>query len=153
MTTEQVLLPSLQLGPLRVTLVPAVIRDLSYFQDSLSAHVDVIVGIDVLSRTSFTVDYEARKLILGPAELLSNSVPCDPRSPYPTVALRLGNRVVRVLVDRGAGTRPVREAARGPLAGWSGCQRGNSNEHGRTGRYQKGRVPRIGFGRSPLGAA
>ncbi len=101
-TTEQVLLPSLQLGSLRATLLPAVVRDLSYFQDSLSAHVDVIVGIDVLSRTSFTVDYEARKLILGPAERLSNSVPCDPRSPYPTVALRLGHRVVRVIVDTGA---------------------------------------------------
>ena len=101
-TTEQVLLPSLQLGSLRATLLPAVVRDLSYFQDSLSAHVDVIVGIDLLSRTSFTVDYEARKLILGPAERLSNSVPCDPRSPYPTVALRLGHRVVRVIVDTGA---------------------------------------------------
>src|SRR5947207_7798789 len=101
-TTEQVLLPSLQLGSLRATLLPAVVRDLSYFQVSLSAHVDVIVGVDLLSRTSFTVDYEARKLILGPAERLSNSVPCDPRSPYPTVALRLGHRVVRVIVDTGA---------------------------------------------------
>ena len=101
-TTEEVVLPSLQLGPLHATLLPAVVRDLSYFQDSLSAHVDVIVGIDVLSRTSFTIDYEARKLILGPVEPLSNSVPCDPRSPYPTVALRLGHRVVRVIVDTGA---------------------------------------------------
>jgi predicted aspartyl protease len=101
-TTEEVVLPSLQLGSLRATLLPAVVRDLSYFQDSLSAHVDVIVGIDVLSRTSFTVDYEARKLTLGPAERFSNSVACDPRSPYPTVALRLDNRTVRVLVDTGA---------------------------------------------------
>ena len=101
-TTEEVVLPSLQLGPLHAISLPAVVRDLSYFQDSLSAHVDVIVGIDVLSRTSFTIDYEARKLILGPVERLSNSVPCDPRSPYPTGALRLGNRVVRVLVDTGA---------------------------------------------------
>jgi hypothetical protein len=116
-TTEEVVLPSLDLGPLHVTLLPAVVRDLSYFQDSLSAHVDVILGIDVLSCTSFIVDYEPRKLIFGPVERLSNSVPCDPRSPYPTVALRLGNRVVRVLVYRGAGTRPLREATRGTLAG------------------------------------
>src|SRR5438552_5513076 len=100
--TEEAALPSLQLGSLQAAPVPVVVRDLSYFRDLFSVQVDVIVGIDILSRGSFTVDYEARKLILGPVERLSNSVPCDPRFPYPTVPLRLDNRMVRVLVDTGA---------------------------------------------------
>src|SRR2546427_11940960 len=91
---EEAALPSLQLGSLYAAPLPVVVRDLSYFQDVLSVQVDVIVGIDILSRSSFTVDYEARKLILGPVKRLSNSVPCDPRFPYPTVSLRIENRMV-----------------------------------------------------------
>ena len=116
--TEEAALPSLQLGSLQAAPVPVVVRDLSYFRDLFSVQVDVIVGIDILSRGSFTVDYEARKLILGPVERLSNSVPCDPRFPYPTVPLRIGNRRVRVLVDTGAQDLALFESqTRGALPG------------------------------------
>jgi predicted aspartyl protease len=101
-TTERVLLPSVQVGPVRASPLPAVIRDLSYFRESFSVHIDAIIGIDVLSLSSFTVDYDAKKLIFGQVERFSKAVACDPRSPYPTVPLRLGDRTVRVFVDTGA---------------------------------------------------
>jgi hypothetical protein len=100
--TEEAILPSLQLGSLLAPRLPVVVKDLSNYRDELEVPVDVIVGIDVLSRTSFTIDYEARKLILGPAERLSNSTPCDTRFPYPTVPLQIGNLRIGVLVDTGA---------------------------------------------------
>ena len=129
--TEEAVLPSLQLGPLQVALLPVVVQDLSYFRDIFSVHVDAIVGIDVLSRSSFTVDYEARKLIWGPVEPLSYRLSCDPRFPYPTVRLEIGDRTLRVFVDTGAkelalfenrtgaipGSPVVREETRTTLAG------------------------------------
>src|SRR5437879_3948413 len=117
---EEAALPSLQLGSLYVAPLPVVVRDLSYFQDVLSVQVDVIVRIDILSRSSFTVDYEARKLILGPVERLSNSVHCDPRFPYPTVSLRIENRMVRVFVDTGARDLALFESQ--TVGAWPGVQ-------------------------------
>ncbi len=128
---EEARLPSLQLGPLQVAPLSVVVQDLSSLQEVFSVRIDAIVGIDVLSRSSFTVDYEGRKLMWGLVEPLSDAVSCDPRFPYPTVPLEIGNRTFRVFVDTGAqelalfenrtgaipGTRVVREETRTVMSG------------------------------------
>jgi hypothetical protein len=128
---EEALLPGLQLGSLQVAWLPVVVQDLASFRDIFSVRVDAIVGIDVLSRSSFTVDYEHSKLIWGPGEPLPDTISCDPRFPYPTVPLLIGNRTLNVYVDTGAqelalfenrtgtitGTQVVREETRTTLTG------------------------------------
>jgi predicted aspartyl protease len=114
---EEAVLPSLQLGPLQVVRLPAVVQDLASLADIFSVRVDAIVGIDVLSRSSFTVDYQRRKLIWGPAERLPNAVSCDPRFPYPTMPLLIGNRTLNVYLDTGAQELALFENRTGPVAG------------------------------------
>ncbi len=99
---EETVLPNLHLGPLQVSQLPVVVQETLPLQDVFSVRIDAIVGIDVLSQGSFTIDYEHRKLIWGPAAPLSDSVPCDPSLPFPTVPLQIGDRTLRVYIDTGA---------------------------------------------------
>ena len=114
---EEAVVPSLRLGPLQVALLPVVVQDLSSLQEAFSVRIDAVVGIDVLSRSSFTVDYKGKKLIWGSLEPLSDPVSCDPCFPYPTVRLEIGNRTLRVFVDTGAGELALFENRTGVIPG------------------------------------
>jgi len=130
--TEEAALSSFQLGPLQVALLPVVVQDLSSLSEVLSVRIAAVVGIDVLSRTSFTVDFEGRKLIWGPLETLADAVSCDPHFPYPTVLLQIGTRTLRVYLDTGTkelalfenhtgsipGTRVIGEETRTTIKGY-----------------------------------
>jgi hypothetical protein len=99
-------------GPLSV-----VVQNLASLRDIFSVKVDAIVGIDVLSRRSFTVDYQHRKLIWGSVEPLPDTVSCDPRFPYPTVPLLIGARTLRVYLDTGAQELALFENRTGAIPG------------------------------------
>jgi hypothetical protein len=79
--------------------VSAGIGDLSYLQ---GGHIDAIVGLDVLARTSFHVDYTTRKLSFGPADRESTVVPMQIVWPFLTVKLFVGAHPMHLLVDTGS---------------------------------------------------
>ncbi|PYT20048.1 MAG: hypothetical protein DMG57_43450 [Acidobacteria bacterium] len=54
-------LPSIRLAPLHADTVTASVRDLSFLHG-----VDAIIGLDVLARSSFSIDYETREVVFGP---------------------------------------------------------------------------------------
>ena len=114
---EEAVLSSLHLGPVQAALLPVTVQDLSTTQQALSIRIDAVVGIDVLSRASFTVDYEGRKLIWGPLATTADPVPCDPHFPYPTVLLQVGARTLRVYVDTGASELALFENRTGSIPG------------------------------------
>jgi len=114
---EEAVLPSLQLGPLEVGPLSVVVQNLASLRDIFSVQVDAIVGIDVLSRRSFTVDYQHRKLIWGSVEPLPDTVSCDPRFPYPTVPLLIGGRTLQVYLDTGAQELALFENRTGAIPG------------------------------------
>jgi hypothetical protein len=99
---RQVTLPSLQLGPIRAKSVPAVIQNLSLLREALGIRIDAIIGLGVLSLSSFSIDYTAKKIAFGPIDSSPSTVPFDTGPPVLTVQLRLKGRPVRVLVDTGA---------------------------------------------------
>jgi hypothetical protein len=67
-----VALAGLKIGPISSGEVPAGIGDLSYLQ---GARIDAIVGLDVLARASFRIDYKAHRLSFGPADRESAVAP------------------------------------------------------------------------------
>jgi hypothetical protein len=78
--------------------------------------VDAIVGLDVLSRNSFTIDYEHRQIDFGPVAEDKLAIPLEVTPPFLTVQLAIAGTPFRLLIDTG-GSRLVlfNERAHGKL--------------------------------------
>jgi hypothetical protein len=97
--TGAILADGFRIGSLRTGPVPVHVSDLSYLD---GVQVDAIVGLDVLSRTSFSIDYQARALNLEPADREDAVVPMEIAWPFVTVQMTIGGSLVRLLVDTGS---------------------------------------------------
>lgn len=90
-------LPDIRLGSLHAEALSAGVGDLSYLHG-----VDAIVGLDVLGRYSFSIDYEQRVLALGPVAERDTGVRLEPVPPFLTVQVSIGGRPFQFLVDTGS---------------------------------------------------
>ncbi len=97
---ESAALSGLRIGPFEPGDVPAGIGDLSYLH---SSRIDAVVGLDVLARRSFRIDYAARTLSFGPAERESVEAPLEVVWPFLTVRLSVAGHPIQLLVDTGSG--------------------------------------------------
>jgi hypothetical protein len=85
---------SLQSGP-----VPAVVGDLSYLS---GVRIDAIVGLDVLARSSFSIDYRTRVLTFAPEGREEFVAPLELAWPFLTVRMTVAGQQMRLLVDTGS---------------------------------------------------
>jgi hypothetical protein len=92
-------LSGLRIGLLEPGEVPAGIGDLSYLQRT---RIDAIIGLDVLARTSFRIDYTAHRLSFAPSDRESAVVPLQIVWPFLTVRLFVGGHPMQLLVDTGS---------------------------------------------------
>ena len=99
---ERVVLPSLQVGSSRAESLPGLVQNLSFVDTVVGIRIDAIVGLDFLGQSSFTLDYESKKIVFGPIEGMSLVVPFKTGAPVVTVEVRLNGEPVRLLVDTGS---------------------------------------------------
>jgi predicted aspartyl protease len=97
----QVVIPSLSLGPVRVDSIPVLSEDLSFLQKALGFKVHAIVGLDVLRKSSFTINYKTKEIVFGSPESLTYSAPFDTDTPVVTVRMGFQDRRLRMVVDSG----------------------------------------------------
>jgi hypothetical protein len=71
-------------------------------RNAVGYKVDAIIGLDVLRRSSFTIDYRTREILFGPLEGLTHSAPFDTEVPLVTIQTRLQNRQLRLVIDTGS---------------------------------------------------
>jgi len=99
--THQVILPSLSVGPIEATSFPVLVEDLSFFQKAFGKKIDAIVGLDVLRKSSFSINYETKEMFFGPAERLTFSAPFDTDLPVVTIRMGFPAQQLRLVVDTG----------------------------------------------------
>jgi predicted aspartyl protease len=90
-------LEDLRVGPFHAGNVTAGVGDLSFLHG-----VDAVIGLDVLFRSSFRIDYEKHELRFGPVVTRQPSVLLEATPPFLTVQLTLAGKPVRLLVDTGS---------------------------------------------------
>jgi len=97
-----VLVPSFDVGPIHAGNVRALVDDLSHLSERTGVRIDGLLGLDVLRRSSFRIDYVAKKISFGKLETLSSSTPFEIVEGMICLALRREGQSIRLLVDTGA---------------------------------------------------
>lgn len=97
-----VVLPEVAVGPIRATRVRSLVQDLSDVSRRAGVRVDALVGLNVLARSSFLIDYDTKRIFFGRIAPLPNNVPFYLANARLCVDLQAGSRSLRMLVDTGA---------------------------------------------------
>jgi hypothetical protein len=120
-------IPDIELGPIRAVSLPVLVKDLSRLERDYGIPIAGIIGMDVLSKTSFRLDYQAREIEFGP--VLQEGIPVhfDPRAGIAVADVRLGEKPVRLLVDTGSDLL-VLLGGNFPVPGWPELR--NTSERG-----------------------
>jgi hypothetical protein len=96
------ILSSVGLGPVSAKSVPVFVADLSFIETAFGERIDAVVGLDVLKTGSFTIDYQARRIVFGPVPQYRNWVPFADGPPLITVDVKIAGETKRLVVDTGA---------------------------------------------------
>lgn len=99
---RRVILPDLRVGPVSVISVPVLVQDLSFVEEGLGVRVDGMIGLDILGRASFTIDYSAKKLAFGPAETLGSPHALQSGPGFVYLTIQVQSQPLYLVVDTGA---------------------------------------------------
>jgi len=143
-------IPSLQLGPLRIENLPGLATDLSTLTPQLGIRPDILVGMDVLDRTNFLIDYQARQLTFAPAQQpLAHTASLIHKQRFALVESFVTGRRVLLQVDTGFPGLLLYEASAGNFAGPGGLEgRVESLSHTFVASHRGRQEVRIGDWRS-----
>jgi hypothetical protein len=99
MTVLTAVLPNVRVGPIFADSLVAGVGDLSYLGDP---NVDAIIGLDILTRSSFSIDYDHRVLTFGSIAAGDSNLRLDVVPPFLTVQVSFNGHAFRLLVDTGS---------------------------------------------------
>lgn len=103
---QYVTVDEVHFGSIRAIGLPMVVVDLARFEQLLGIQIDAIMGLDILARQNFGIDYKRHRITPGlsgsaehvmPVEILTSS-----SAPYWVLSIDLGGHIFRVLLDTGA---------------------------------------------------
>lgn len=100
-TTQASTMPEIDLGPIRAVSLPVQVQDLSRLERDLDIPIAGIMGLDVLSKSSFRLDYEKREIEFGDISHVGIPAHFDERAGIAVTEVRIEGRAARMLVDTG----------------------------------------------------
>jgi predicted aspartyl protease len=100
LAAQTVTLGDLQLGPLHPRNLQVMVADLSKATSGIGTHIDAVIGLDVLGGSSFTLDYQKRRIYFH-ATSERHSAHFNAGQQFITVDLTTGSRQLRLLLDTG----------------------------------------------------
>jgi len=92
--------PEVQFGPVQVENASLSVADLALFS-TLASHVDGLIGADLLSLNSFTIDYDQKKVVFRSLERAASDDLRKLHPPLLTVGMQVQGQLVHLLVDTG----------------------------------------------------
>ena len=150
--TRLVVLPSLLLGPLHAEALPVLTEDLSFLRKALGYKVDAIVGLDVLRKSSFTINYKTKEMLFGPVERLTFSAPFETDTPLVTIRTRFQDRQLRLMIDTGTPDLMLLQSRMPDSTNWQTLGTEKTANVGGTFRNRKVRIPEVYLGKETIGA-
>jgi predicted aspartyl protease len=99
---QQAVLPSVQIGAVRVAFLPVLIRDLVFLQKGLGIRIDAVIGLDVLSLSNFSIDYTTKRIVFGAVPVSGSPVPFQSTPPWLTVRMEVDGVSINLLLDTAA---------------------------------------------------
>lgn len=91
-----------RLGPIRAVSLPIQVQDLSRLEHDLGEPIAAIIGLDVLSKSNFRLDYDKAEIEFEHPSREGVPVRFDPRSGLAVAQVELGSKTLRMLVDTGS---------------------------------------------------
>jgi predicted aspartyl protease len=95
-------IPEIELGPIRASSLSVLVKDLSRLEHDIGIPIAGIIGMDVLSKSNFRLDYEMREIEFGDVSHEGVPVHFDARAGIAVADVKLGGKSVRMLVDTGS---------------------------------------------------
>jgi hypothetical protein len=99
--TQASTMPEIDLGPVRAVSLPVHVQDLSRLERDLGIPIAGIIGLDVLSKSSFCLDYDKREIEFGDVSHVGIAVHLDAFAGLAVAEVRVEGRAARMLVDTG----------------------------------------------------
>jgi hypothetical protein len=94
--------PEIRLGPLQAMSVSVLVTDLSPVERDLNLPIAGILGMDVLGKSSFRLDYGNQLMEFG--EVAPEGIPVNlsTRADLPIAEIKIGGKLLHLLVDTGS---------------------------------------------------
>ena len=99
---QAAIVPEIDLGPIRAASLPVRAQDLSRLERDFGIPIAGIVGMDVLSQSSFRLDYDKREIEFGEVSPSGIPVHFNARAGIAVAEMNIEGKEARVLVDTGS---------------------------------------------------
>jgi Aspartyl protease len=99
---QSAILSQIEIGPIRAVSLPVLLSDLSQLENDLGIPIAGIVGLDVLSRASFSLDYTKKSIEFGKFTGGGISVALPAGSSIAIAEVNWGGTPKRMVVDTGS---------------------------------------------------
>ena len=94
--------PEIRLGPIQAMSVPVLVTDLSSVERDLNLPIAGILGMDVLGKSSFRLDYGNQLIEFGEVAPAGIPVNLSTRADLPIAEIKVGGKLLHLLVDTGS---------------------------------------------------